>query len=95
MAPFVAMRRAGVDNFICIHGARRESDLLYRHTLQEQAARYVACLSGGGAAGEGGGSECLVEFDFGTRCPVDAIPEHDQQSGEVAMHGRLMHAVER
>ena len=54
VAPFVAMCRAGLDQFVCLHGARKEADLLYRNTLKDRAARYVACLSGGDVAEEDG-----------------------------------------
>lgn len=52
VAPFLSMCRAGVSDFLCLHGANTRADLLYAAELEEQAARYVPCLSG--AADPGG-----------------------------------------
>jgi ferredoxin-NADP reductase len=45
VAPFVAMCRAGVRNYICLQGAKNASGLLYTAELKESAALYVPCLS--------------------------------------------------
>jgi ferredoxin-NADP reductase len=66
VAPFVSMCRAGVGGFICLHGARRESDLMYRAELHERAARYIPCLSRGSEGGEDGFqgrvTDCLAQL---------------------------------
>jgi len=53
VAPFLSMCRAGVRGFICLHGAKNRAGLLYAAELEEQAARYVPCLSGGADPGGG------------------------------------------
>ena len=46
VAPFVAMSRAGLNGYICLHGAKDQQGLLYRRDLEERASRYVPCLTG-------------------------------------------------
>jgi benzoate/toluate 1,2-dioxygenase reductase component len=45
VAPFVAMARAGVKDFILLHGVRRFLDLYYEPLLRKTAKLYVPCLS--------------------------------------------------
>jgi benzoate/toluate 1,2-dioxygenase reductase component len=45
VAPFVAMARAGVKDFILLHGVRRFLDLYYEPLFRKTARRYVPCLS--------------------------------------------------
>jgi ferredoxin-NADP reductase len=45
IAPFLAFIRDGVRNFYCLHGARRESELLYRDEVEAAAGEYIPCLS--------------------------------------------------
>lgn len=47
VAPFLSMCRAGVNGFMCLHGAKNSAGLLYTAELAKQAAPYVPCLSGG------------------------------------------------
>jgi len=56
VAPFVSMARAGVQDFILLHGVRRFLDLYYDPLFRKTARLYVPCLStvkdpGEGAAG--------------------------------------------
>jgi len=56
VAPFVSMARAGVKDFILLHGVRRFMDLYYDPLFRKTARLYVPCLStvkdpGEGAAG--------------------------------------------
>jgi benzoate/toluate 1,2-dioxygenase reductase subunit len=51
VAPFLSMCRAGVSGFLCLHGAKTSSELLYATELEKQAARYVPCISGGADPG--------------------------------------------
>lgn len=46
VAPFVAMSRAGLKGYICLHGAKDREGLLYRQDLEVNASRYVPCLTG-------------------------------------------------
>jgi len=57
VAPFVSMARAGVKDFILLHGVRRFLDLYYDPLFRKTARLYVPCLStvkdpGEGAAGD-------------------------------------------
>ncbi|RPJ19824.1 MAG: hypothetical protein EHM26_06630 [Desulfobacteraceae bacterium] len=45
VAPFVSMARAGVKDFILLHGVRRSLDLYYDPLLRKAARLYVPCLS--------------------------------------------------
>jgi benzoate/toluate 1,2-dioxygenase reductase component len=45
VAPFVTMARAGVKNFILLHGVRRFLDLYYEPLFRKTARLYVPCLS--------------------------------------------------
>jgi NAD(P)H-flavin reductase len=45
VAPFVAMARAGVKDFILLHGVRRFLDLYYEPLFRKTARLYVPCLS--------------------------------------------------
>jgi len=45
VAPFVAMSRAGIKKYVCLHGAKDVRGLLYRKELENGAARYVPCLT--------------------------------------------------
>lgn len=45
IAPFLAFIRDGVRDFYCLHGARRESELLYRDEMEAAAGEYIPCLS--------------------------------------------------
>jgi len=45
VAPFVAMSRAGLKGYICLHGAKDHQGLLYRQDLEKNASRYVPCLT--------------------------------------------------
>jgi len=45
VAPFVSMARAGVKDFILLHGVRRSLDLYYEALLRKAARRYVPCVS--------------------------------------------------
>jgi len=45
VAPFVAMSRAGIKDYICLHGAKDHRGLLYRQDLEKNASRYVPCLT--------------------------------------------------
>jgi benzoate/toluate 1,2-dioxygenase reductase subunit len=51
VAPFLAMVGGGVSGFILLHGVRTADELYYESFFRAAAARYVACLSGGGATG--------------------------------------------
>ena len=62
VAPFIAMCRAGVKGYICLHGAKRSEDLLYAGDLEKNAARYVPCLSQGGVSGETGFSGRVTAY---------------------------------
>ena len=60
VAPFVAMARAGVKNFVLLHGVRRFLDLYYEPLFRKTARLYVPCISAvndptGGTAGGFGG----------------------------------------
>lgn len=56
IAPFVSYARAGVSNYVLLHGVRCSEDLLYADVVRPPAARYVPCLSrpatGQGSSGE-------------------------------------------
>jgi benzoate/toluate 1,2-dioxygenase reductase component len=45
VAPFLAFSRAGITGFILLHGARRESDLLYRNEISPAAGEYIPCIT--------------------------------------------------
>jgi len=45
VAPFVAMSRAGLKGYICLHGAKDHRGLLYRQDLEKNASCYVPCLT--------------------------------------------------
>lgn len=45
IAPFVALARSGVGNYLLLHGVRAEKDLYYASLLRSKARRYVACLT--------------------------------------------------
>lgn len=45
IAPFVCMGRAGIRDFILLHGVSYPEDLYYRNFFSEIARRYVPCLS--------------------------------------------------
>jgi ferredoxin-NADP reductase len=45
VAPFVSMARAGVKDFILLHGVRRFLDLYYEPLFRKTAELYVPCLS--------------------------------------------------
>ena len=45
VAPFVSMARAGVKDFILLHGVRRLLDLYYEPVFRKSARLYVPCLS--------------------------------------------------
>jgi NAD(P)H-flavin reductase len=45
VAPFVSMARAGVKDFILLHGVRRLLDLYYEPLFRKTATLYVPCLS--------------------------------------------------
>ena len=45
IAPFVSMAKAGVKDFILLHGVRRFLDLYYEPLLRKTAKLYVPCLS--------------------------------------------------
>jgi ferredoxin-NADP reductase len=45
IAPFVAMTRSHVKNFILLHGVRQSVELYYRAELVAAAARYIPCIS--------------------------------------------------
>ena len=56
VAPFVSMAKAGVKDFILLHGVRRFLDLYYEPLFRKTARLYVPCIStvrdpGEGAAG--------------------------------------------
>ncbi len=46
IAPFVAMGRSEIKDFILLHGIRTAVDLYYQSFLQPIAAQYVPCISG-------------------------------------------------
>jgi ferredoxin-NADP reductase len=45
VAPFVSMARAGVKDYILLHGVRRFLDLYYEPLFRNTAKLYVPCLS--------------------------------------------------
>jgi ferredoxin-NADP reductase len=45
VAPFVAMARAGVKDFVLLHGVRRFLDLYYEPLFRKTARLYVPCVS--------------------------------------------------
>lgn len=45
IAPFAAMARSGVKEYILLHGVREEKELYYASLLRSNARRYVACLT--------------------------------------------------
>jgi ferredoxin-NADP reductase len=45
IAPFVCMSRAGIRDYILLHGVRQMADLYYRSELEAAACRYIPCLS--------------------------------------------------
>jgi benzoate/toluate 1,2-dioxygenase reductase component len=45
IAPFVSMAKAGVKDFLLLHGVRRFLDLYYEPLLRKTAKLYVPCLS--------------------------------------------------
>lgn len=45
IAPFAAMNRSGVRDYILLHGVRRSSELYYRGELESIARRYIPCIS--------------------------------------------------
>jgi ferredoxin-NADP reductase len=51
VAPFLAMVGGGVNGFIMLHGVRTTDELYYESFFRAAAARYVPCLSEGGATG--------------------------------------------
>ncbi len=51
VAPFVAMARSGVADFILLHGVRTPEERFYRTLFRKTARRYVPCVSEGAAAG--------------------------------------------
>jgi len=53
VAPFVAMARAGVKDFILLHGVRRFLDLYYEPLFRKTSKLYVPCLSAVKDPGEG------------------------------------------
>ena len=53
VAPFVSMARAGVKDFVLLHGVRRSLDLYYEPLFRKSAALYVPCLSAVQDAREG------------------------------------------
>ena len=46
VAPFVSMARAGVKDFVLLHGVRRFLELYYEPLFRKTAKLYVPCLSG-------------------------------------------------
>ena len=47
IAPFAAMARSGIADFVLLHGVRRPEDLYYRDLFTSSAGRYIPCISGG------------------------------------------------
>jgi len=45
LAPFVSMARAGVKDFILLHGVRQSLDLYYEALFRKAARLYVPCVS--------------------------------------------------
>ena len=45
IAPFAAMCRSGVEDFILLHGVSRLSELYYRRELETTARQYIPCIS--------------------------------------------------
>jgi ferredoxin-NADP reductase len=45
IAPFVAMVRGGVSDFMLLHGVRHGSELYYKEELAAAARRYIPCIS--------------------------------------------------
>ncbi len=45
IAPFLAFTRAGVADFILLHGAHLENDLIYREEISASACQYIACVA--------------------------------------------------
>jgi ferredoxin-NADP reductase len=48
IAPFLAFSRAGVTDFILLHGVHCENDLIYREEITAAANQYIACLTRSG-----------------------------------------------
>ena len=53
IAPFAAMARGGVRDFLLLHGVRESAELYYEDLFSDAAAQVVPCLTG---RGTGGGS---------------------------------------
>jgi NAD(P)H-flavin reductase len=53
VAPFASMARAGVKDFILLHGVRRFLDLYCESLFRKTARRYVPCVSNLKDPGEG------------------------------------------
>lgn len=51
IAPFAAMARSGVTDFILLHGVRTPEERFYRDLFRETARRYVPCISGDAQGG--------------------------------------------
>jgi len=52
IAPFTAMTRSGVTDFILLHGVRNPEDLYYKELFLKSARQYIPCISGAGKATE-------------------------------------------
>ena len=50
IAPFAAMARSGVKDFLLLHGVRESEELCYESLFRAAARRFVPCLTGCGSA---------------------------------------------
>jgi ferredoxin-NADP reductase len=71
IAPFVAMVRSGVRGYTVLHGVREQGELYYQEVLSGDAAKFVACISGGRIREEPGHFPGRVTSFLEERLPIE------------------------
>ena len=45
IAPFTALARSGIKDYLLLHGVRQKKELYYSELLRQNARKYIACLT--------------------------------------------------
>ena len=45
IAPFTALARSGIKDYLLLHGVRKQKELYYSELLRQNARQYIACLT--------------------------------------------------
>ncbi|MFZ7128551.1 MAG: ferredoxin--NADP reductase [Desulfobacterales bacterium] len=62
IAPFRSMAADSVTGFTLLHGVRDPEECYYASELRKTAYRYIPCISGGSAAGQGGFAGRVTDY---------------------------------